>query len=226
MKGRFYGFLNGGHFSTCDCQGWIFVPVLLPMNLPNSITLARLALTVVYVIAASLPGSLAAWLTLVSFCVAAATDWLDGYLARKLNLVTALGKLLDPLVDKILVCSAFVHLSLVHLCPMWLTILIIGREFLVTGLRQLAVEQGIVIAADRWGKLKTIFQIVFVISALVWLVLEKSPQAPHILGLLRTLSNPALGFTPAMMWIALFLTLLSGVNYLRASASLFREQKS
>ena len=202
------------------------MPVLLPMNLPNSITLARLALTVVYVIAASLPGSLAAWLTLVSFCVAAATDWLDGYLARKLNLVTALGKLLDPLVDKILVCSAFVHLSLVHLCPMWLTILIIGREFLVTGLRQLAVEQGIVIAADRWGKLKTIFQIVFVISALVWLVLEKSPQAPHILGLLRTLSNPALGFTPAMMWIALLLTLLSGMNYLRASASLFREQKS
>ena len=226
MKGRFAGFLNGGHFSTCDCQGWIFVPVLLPMNLPTSITLARLVLTVVYVIAASLPGSLAAWLTLVSFCVAAATDWLDGYLARKLNLVTALGKLLDPLVDKILVCSAFVHLSLVHLCPMWLTILIIGREFLVTGLRQLAVEQGIVIAADRWGKLKTIFQIVFVISALVWLVLEKSPQAPHILGLLRTLSNPALGFTPAMMWIALLLTLLSGMNYLRASASLFREQKS
>lgn len=198
----------------------------LQMNLPNSITLARLALTVLYVIAASLPGHVAAWLTLVSFCIAAVTDWLDGYLARKLNLVTALGKLLDPLVDKILVCSAFVHLSLVHLCPMWLTILIIGREFLVTGLRQLAVEKGIVIAADRWGKLKTIFQIVFVIAALVWLVLEKNPDAPHVLGLLRSLSNPALGFTPAMMWVALFLTILSGFNYLRASASLFREPKA
>lgn len=194
------------------------------MNLPNSITLARLALTIVYVAAASFSGTLALWLALVSFCIAAATDWLDGYLARKMNLVTALGKLLDPLVDKILVCSAFVHLSLVHLCPMWVTILIIGREFLVTGLRQIAVEKGVVIAADRWGKLKTIFQIVFVIAGLVWLTLRPTPDAAAPLSWLRWLADPQHHFTPAMMWISLFLTVLSGCNYLRGSASLFMEK--
>lgn len=195
------------------------------MNLPNSITLARLGLTIVYVAAASVSGNLAAWVALLSFCVAAATDWLDGYLARKLNLVTALGKLLDPLVDKILVCSAFVHLSLMHLCPMWVCILIIAREFLVTGLRQIAMEKGVVMAADRWGKLKTIFQIIFIIAALVWLTLRQDTSAPIALNWLRWLADPAHLFTPAMMWISLFLTILSGGNYLRGCANLFLEKR-
>lgn len=193
------------------------------MNLPNSITLARLFLTVIYVAAASLSGTAAAWVALVAFVVAAATDWLDGYLARKLNLVTALGKLLDPLVDKILVCAAFVHLSLEQLCPMWVTILIIGREFLVTGLRQIAVERGIVMAADRWGKWKATFQMIFVIAALLWLCLPSGEKAPAVLHGLRWCVDPAQHATPALMWIALFLTCLSGWNYLRASWGFFIE---
>ena len=187
------------------------------MNLPNSITLARLGLTIVYVIAASWVGSIAAWITLAAFVVAATTDWLDGYLARKLNLVTALGKLLDPLVDKILVCAAFVHLSMVGLCPMWVTILIIGREFLVTGLRQIAVERGVVMAADRWGKLKTIFQMIFVIAALLWICIEPISGNNPLLQGLRWLLNPQHTFVPVTLWIALFLTCLSGWNYLHAS---------
>ena len=194
------------------------------VNLPNTITLARLGLTVVYVAAASADGPVAGWLALVCFSVAALTDWLDGYLARKLDLVTALGKLLDPVVDKILICAAFVHLSIVQLCPMWVTILIICREFLVTGLRQIAVENGVVIAADRWGKLKMIFQIVFVISGLVWLALRDSPAATPALGLLRWLADPAHFFTPSMMWLALSLTVLSGFSYMRNSVALFREK--
>lgn len=182
----------------------------MSVNLPNSITLARLGLTVLYVAAASVSGVQAAWVTLLAFVIAATTDWLDGYLARKLNLVTAMGKLLDPLVDKILVCSAFVHLSMENLCPMGVTIFIIAREFLVTGMRQIAVERGVVIAADRWGKLKTIFQMIFVIAALLMLCLP-DPTGPAV-------STQALIWILApSMWIAVFLTALSGWNYLRAS---------
>ena len=195
------------------------------MNLPNSITLARLGLTIVYVITASQSGIAAAWITLAAFVVAATTDWLDGYLARKLNLVTALGKLLDPLVDKILVCAAFVHLTVEHLCPMWVTILIIGREFLVTGLRQIAVERGVVMAADRWGKLKTIFQMIFVIAALLWICLQSNSNPNAIAQGLRWLVDPIHHITPATMWIALFLTCLSGWNYLHASLHFLTESK-
>jgi CDP-diacylglycerol--glycerol-3-phosphate 3-phosphatidyltransferase len=189
------------------------------VNLPNSITLARLFLTVIYVAAASIAGHAAAWIALAAFVIAAATDWLDGHLARKLNLVTALGKLLDPLVDKILVCAAFVHQSLEHLCPMWVTILIIAREFLVTGLRQIAVERGIVMAADRWGKWKATFQMIFVIVALLWLSLPA--EATGLWSGLRWWVDPAQFTTPALMWTALFLTCLSGWNYLRASWGFF-----
>lgn len=195
------------------------------VNLPNSITLARLGLTIVYVITASQSGSAAAWITLAAFVVAATTDWLDGYLARKLNLVTALGKLLDPLVDKILVCAAFVHLTVEHLCPMWVTILIIGREFLVTGLRQIAVERGVVMAADRWGKLKTIFQMIFVIVALLWICLQPNSNPNAIAQGLRWLVDPTHHITPVTMWIALFLTCLSGWNYLHASLHFLAESK-
>ena len=172
-----------------------------------------------YVAAASIAGATAAWITLAAFIVAATTDWLDGYLARKMNLVTALGKLLDPLVDKILVCAAFVHLSMEHLCPMWVTILIIAREFLVTGLRQIAVERGIVMAADRWGKLKTIFQMIFVIAALLWLCLQTNAAWHELARYVSWLMTPT-------MWIALFLTCLSGWNYLRGSFVFLMEKKS
>lgn len=185
------------------------------VNLPNSITLARLVLTVAYVLTASVAGAWAAWVSLAAFVVAAMTDWLDGYLARKMNLVTALGKLLDPLVDKILVCAAFVHLSMESLCPMWMTILIIGREFLVTGLRQIAVEQGVVIAADRWGKAKTIVQMIAVIIALLLLAVPPAGQEWVAMVFLRS-------FLPVILWLAVILTCLSGWNYLRAARPLFQ----
>ena len=139
---------------------------------------------------------------------------LDGYLARKLGLVIAMGKLLDPLADKILVCSAFVYLSAQGLCPVWVTVVILAREFLVTGLRQIAMEAGHVMAADRLGKWKTGLQLTFCIACLVWFALGPIESGNWLVGLLQSLSDPSGWLVPASMWLALGLTLLSGWNYL------------
>lgn len=184
------------------------------MNLPNAITLSRLGLTAVFVGAMEFPGAAGYALALVAFSVAAATDWLDGYLARKLNLVTPLGKLLDPLADKILVCAAFVSMSVHGFAPVWATALVIGREFLVTGLRQIAIEAGEVLAADRLGKWKTTFQLIFVITALVWLWLAEFAEPGPLLGGLKTLTAPDSWLMPAALWISVALTAVSGANYL------------
>ena len=193
------------------------------LNLPNSITLARIVLTGFFVAAVSVGGT--AWFiaALVIFIIAAISDWLDGYLARKMKLVTSLGKLMDPLADKVLVSSAFVFFSAKGLCPVWVTAVIIGREFLVTGLRQIAGEKGVVIAAGHLGKWKTVFQLAFSITCLVWLIFD--PTAPHenIGVLLHEFSNPANFLFPFLMWGALFMTLLSGWNYLKKSRELFRD---
>jgi CDP-diacylglycerol--glycerol-3-phosphate 3-phosphatidyltransferase len=198
------------------------IPHIRGVNLPNAITLSRLVLTGVFVAAVGFPGDLGHAIALVSFSVAAATDWLDGYLARRMGLVTPLGKLLDPLADKILVCAAFVYFSAQPVagyhCPVWVTALIIAREFLVTGLRQIAVEAGQVLAADGLGKWKTTFQLIFCITGLVWLAFEKS--AGGIDGLLRDLAHPAGWLRPVSLWAAVALTLVSGANYVWSSRRL------
>jgi CDP-diacylglycerol--glycerol-3-phosphate 3-phosphatidyltransferase len=148
------------------------------LNLPNAITLTRIALVVVFTAAVSIAdryswGYVAA---LVTFILAACTDWLDGYLARRLNQVTTFGKLIDPLADKIAVSAAFIYLTGVELCPVWATILIISREFLVTGLRQIAQDHGIIIPAGTSGKWKTAFQLAFCIACLLALTWTHTPE--------------------------------------------------
>lgn len=187
------------------------------MNLPNSITLARLVLTAVFIIAASLRGPSGDLLALVTFIIAAISDFVDGYLARKLNLVTSLGKLLDPLADKILVSAAFVYLTPEY-CPVWATALIIGREFLVTGLRQIAIEKGQVIAADNLGKWKTTFQLTFCITALVWIVVQNNTDS-----ILHKLSHKDGLLLQISLWGAVALTALSGFNYLWKSRTLLKD---
>ena len=152
--------------------------------------------------------------------MAAISDWLDGYLARKLNLVTSLGKLMDPLADKILVASAFVLFSSVGLCPPWITIVIIGREFLVTGLRQIAVEKGEVIAADRLGKWKTTFQLTYGITCLVWLMMGSIKNPGAFISFFQMLSTPENPLFIISLWGAFALTLISGANYLKKSWNL------
>lgn len=192
------------------------IPHIRAVNLPNAITLSRLFLTAIFVAAVGFPGKAGDVVALVSFSVAAATDWLDGYLARKMGLVTSLGKLLDPLADKILVCAAFVFFSAQPVdgyhSPVWVTSLIIAREFLVTGLRQIAVEAGQVLAADRLGKWKTTFQLTFCITGLVWLTFRDSIGG--IGGMLADLARPDGWLMPVSLWLAVALTLISGANYL------------
>lgn len=201
------------------------IPHIQSVNLPNAITLSRLILTALFVIAVGFPGTVGYAIALITFSVAAATDWLDGYLARKLGLVTPLGKLLDPLADKILVCAAFVFFSAKEFCPVWATALIIAREFLVTGLRQIAVEAGQVLAADRLGKWKTTFQLTFCITGLVWLTFNSAQNAGQVGGWLRDLARPEGWLLPASLWIAVALTLISGANYVWNSRSLLMARR-
>lgn len=183
------------------------------MNLPNTITLFRLILTAIFCVAASAEGVVGYAIALAAFVLGAISDWLDGYLARRMGLVTSLGKLLDPLADKILVCSGFVYLSAEGLCPVWVTALIICREFLVTGIRQIAVEEGQVIAADNLGKWKTTFQLTFIITALVYLTFESVDATNPLVAGLQYLSHKDHLLFPLSLWPAVVLTVVSGWSY-------------
>ena len=137
-------------------------------------------------------------LATLAFMFAAFTDWVDGYIARKNNMVTSMGKFLDPLADKVLICSVlimFVHLGWI---PAWITIAIVCRELIVTGLRAIAIDEGIVLAADKFGKLKTVFQII----AIVPLMLHYD-YFNFNLNLIGTV----------FLYLALLLAVISGVNY-------------
>ena len=183
------------------------------MNLPNTITLFRLVLTAVFCVAASAEGLVGYAIALSAFVLGAISDWLDGYLARRMGLVTSLGKLLDPLADKILVCSGFVYLSAKGLCPVWVTALILCREFLVTGIRQIAIEEGKVIAADQLGKWKTTFQLTFIITALVYLTFEPVESNNSLIMGLQYLSHKDHLLFPLSLWPAVALTVISGWSY-------------
>jgi len=183
------------------------------MNLPNTITLFRLVLTAVFCVAASAEGLVGYAIALSAFVLGAISDWLDGYLARRMGLVTSLGKLLDPLADKILVCSGFVYLSAKGLCPVWVTALILCREFLVTGIRQIAIEEGKVIAADQLGKWKTTFQLTFIITALVYLTFEPVESNKSLVTGLQYLSHKDHLLFPLSLWPAVALTVISGWSY-------------
>ena len=137
------------------------------MNLPNKITLVRVfmipAFLIVYMAQPFAAAHVNAWLAVILFAAAAITDALDGYLARKLKLVTNFGKLMDPLADKLLVCSALVAFTASGALPAWAVIIMISREFYISGLRQLALEQNLVLAATGGAKFKTIVQILMLI---------------------------------------------------------------
>ena len=171
------------------------------MNIPNFLSLCRIFIAGFFTIFLSIEASWAPIAALICFIIASLTDWLDGYLARKLNLVTDLGKLLDPLADKILVAAAFVCFTAMDLCPAWATVAILFREFAVTGLRLLLVEKRVVLPADQWGKWKTVSQMVYCILALIMISF----------GLGDKLS----GVATVLLWAVLALTLLSGANYFR-----------
>ena len=194
------------------------------MNLPNQLTIGRLFLTALFVAVMSIPDQLLKSVHLLDyritiatlfFLIASLTDFLDGYIARKLNLVTDFGKLMDPLVDKILTSAVFIILSKEDMIPAWITITIISREFLVTGLRLLASNQGKVLSADSLGKWKTISQI---IVASYFLIILGSNEP--ILKYLEFINQPMFG--DLLIIICTTITVISGWSYLSKNRELVK----
>lgn len=183
------------------------------MNLPNQLTVARLFLSFLFVALLSIESD-GYWSTaaLAVFVVAAITDFLDGHIARKNQLITNFGKLMDPLADKVLMCAGFVLLTRLELIPAWIVVAILSREFLVTGLRLLASAEGVVLAAENLGKYKTTVQIVTIVYFLLFLATSEPLLA--VLGPVfdvRVLGIGVLG--QVLIWASLVLTLWSGINY-------------
>ena len=134
------------------------------MNLPNKLTILRVAMIPFFVLFMLFPvmGEADKWIALVLFIVASLTDMLDGHIARKYNLITNFGKFMDPLADKLLVCSALICLVELGRIASWIVIVIIAREFIISGFRLIASDNGVVIAASYWGKFKTTFQMIMI----------------------------------------------------------------
>lgn len=184
------------------------------MNLPNRLTLLRVCLIPFFLLFIYWKIPFHFLTALVIFAVASITDALDGKIARKRNLVTNFGKFLDPLADKVLVISAltvFVELPEINMGAIPL-IIISAREFMVSGLRLLAADSGIVVAAGMWGKLKTAFTMVSIVVALVWLSVCYDFDFSIADGLKNAVDNVVI---PVLVWISTALTVISGGVYLK-----------
>lgn len=168
------------------------------MNLPNKLTVLRVIMVpfFVFFMLTDVGGPANKWIALVLFCVASLTDMLDGKIARKYNLVTNFGKFMDPLADKLLVCSAMICMIETEMLPAWIVIVIIAREFIISGFRLVASDNGIVIAASYWGKFKTVFQMAMIIVMIA-----------DFGGIFDLIGQ-------TLMWIALILTIVSLVDYI------------
>lgn len=179
------------------------------MNLPNKLTMARIVLVPIFMIALLLEFYYAA---LVIFCVAAITDFFDGYLARKHNLVSSFGKIMDPLADKLLVFSALICFIQLEKISVWAPIIIIAREFFVTSMRVVAVSKGKVIAASWWGKVKTNVQLFAIIGAMLIFALGRIIHRGDEVAAI-------------LIWISALFTIASWVAYIRENITVFEDEK-
>ena len=184
----------------------------MKLNIANKLTLARIVLVpffAFFIIYPVFTYEHTTWSRIIAaaiFILAAITDFLDGKIARKYNLVTNFGKFMDPLADKLLVCSALICLIQLGQLPAWMVIIIVSREFIISGFRLVAAEQGIVIAASYWGKFKTTFQMI----AVVLMILNF--EALSVVTLICT-------------WAALILTIISLVDYIAKNHKVLTEGK-
>lgn len=177
------------------------------MNLPNKLTIFRVILIPFFIVFLLIPITpYDKWIALSIFIVASLTDLLDGKIARKYNLVTNFGKFMDPLADKLLVCSALICLIELEKIPSWMVIVIIAREFIISGFRLVASDNGVVIAASYWGKFKTTFQMVAVCLMIA-----------DIAALQMV--------TVIVTWIAVILTVVSLIDYLIKNKDVMKETK-
>ena len=182
------------------------------MNLPNKLTIFRVILILPFVVLLLgghagwgwLAGGMADYLALAIFIIASLTDLLDGKIARKYNLITNFGKFMDPMADKLLVCAALICLVELGRIPSWVVIIIISREFIISGFRLVASDNGVVIAASYWGKFKTTFQMIAVILLIVGI--EALTKVTNI-----------------CLWIAVALTVISLIDYIRKNHKVLTE---
>ena len=167
------------------------------MNLPNKLTILRVIMIpfFVFFLLSGVGGSASKWIALVIFAAASITDTLDGYIARRDNLITDFGKFMDPLADKLLVCSAMICLVEMGRIPAWIVIVIISREFIISGFRLVASDNGIVIAANYWGKFKTVSQMAMIIVLIA--------DLGGVFDLIGQI----------LIWLALALTIISLIDY-------------
>lgn len=179
------------------------------LNLPNQITIARMVISLLLFIFMSFEQYMPA---LVCFVVAAGTDWVDGYVARKYDMVTQLGRILDPFADKILICGIFIYLSAIpnSMIAPWMSVVVVGRELLVTALRSFLEQQGSDFSASMAGKLKMVFQCAAVILSLLLLIQGGTPNDSLRLA------------TVAVVWIAIISTVYSGAGYVFSAAKMLR----
>src|SRR5882762_3612096 len=187
------------------------------LNLPNQLTMLRLGMCGLLLISMSFTWPYAATTAFVIFTLASITDYLDGAIARAHGLVTDLGKLLDPLADKVLIIGTLVALVDRQVAPMWMVVIIIAREFLITGLRMIAAHKQKILAAEKVGKHKTISQIVAVLVSLACLSLGEFGLGDSALARFFSASQPF------FYWIALVITVISGAVYFVRNAAIVTE---
>lgn len=178
----------------------------MKMNLPNKLTLLRVIMVPVFIV--FLMCNITAfdkWIALAIFILASLTDLLDGKIARKYNLVTNFGKFMDPLADKLLVCSAMICFIELNKLPAWYVVIVIAREFIISGIRLVASDNGVVIAASYWGKFKTAFSMV------------------AICLLIADINNPVYAIvTSVLVWVSLILTVVSLIDYIIKNVGIFK----
>lgn len=181
------------------------------MNLPNKLTVLRVIMVpfFVFFMLTDVGGAANKWIALAIFVIASLTDMLDGKIARKYNLVTNFGKFMDPLADKLLVCSALIALVDLNKIAAWVVIIIIAREFIISGFRLVASDNGVVIAASYWGKFKTTFQMLMII----YLVVDLQFAYANVVGMV-------------LVYVALALTVISLVDYIAKNYKVFLEGSS
>ncbi len=179
----------------------------MQMNLPNKLTILRVLMIPFFVLfmLLDITGAADKWIAVAIFVIASLTDFLDGYIARKYNLVSNFGKFMDPLADKLLVSAAMICLVEMGRLPAWIVIVIISREFIISGFRLIASDNGVVIAASYWGKFKTVFQMAMIIVLIC--------NLGGAFGIVET----------ALIWISLILTVVSLVDYVAKNINVLKD---
>lgn len=188
------------------------------MNLPNRLTVSRIMLAGVFILFVFVRGTGAKFAALAIFLIACITDYYDGYIARKNDMITDFGKLMDPIADKILILGGFLAFVEMKIIPAWMVMVIIARELIITGIRVLALSKRRVLAAEVAGKHKTVSQIVAVLSILVFLIIKESGFAFRFITYYRIAIH-------TLMFITVLMTLTSGISYMIKNKNIFMGER-